>query len=146
MFTIDDLNNVTAYLLTLGGPRTPVEIRQFLDHISRETKIQLFHFDPFSDDPERVIEPMVYPPIQEITRLLERWNQENPGRNFVVHLFVHGDPNTFQNRRFREEWERIHPGQEDVVVHEFSIGNPDSLTRDQRGVVEDILGNWNSER
>ena len=36
MFTIDDLNNVTAYLLKLRGPMTPVEIRQCLDRIAQE--------------------------------------------------------------------------------------------------------------
>ena len=146
MFTIDDLNNVTAYLLELWGPMAPDEIRQFLDHISRVTRIRLFPFDPFASDPERVIEPMVFPPIQEITRLLEEWNQENPGRNFVRHLFFHGNPDTNQNRRSREEWERNHPGPEEVVVHEFRVGNPALLTGEQRRVVEDILRNWNSER
>ena len=100
---------------------TPVEIRQCLDRIAQEAGIPLLPFDPFAADPERVIEPMVFPPIQEITRLLEEWNQENPGRNFVLHLFFHGNPDTNQNRRSREEWERNHPGPEEVVVHEFMV-------------------------
>ncbi len=36
MFTLEDLNNLVAFLLEEQGPLTPVEIRQFLDRLAEE--------------------------------------------------------------------------------------------------------------
>ena len=140
MLTIYDLNNITGHILEEGGPMLAVDIRQYLDRIVRESKIPIFTEDLFKEiDPDRGIDPMLYPPMQAITQQLKVWDRDNPGKTSVVHLFYAGSPHTVENKRRRSEWERTHPGFEEIIDHEFIAGDHLALSAQQKEEVEKIL-------
>ena len=142
MLTIYDFNNVTAYCLELMGPMLPLNIQRNLEKIAREAGLFI---KPWNSEKEientrnGVIDVTQSPPMEAIAHQLKVWDPENSGRRFVVHLFYAGSPHTTKNRRRRQEWERNHPGNEEIVEHEFTAGNSDLLTAQQKEEVEQIL-------
>lgn len=148
MFTLEDLNNVVAFLLEEQGPLTPVEIRQFLDRLAEEHKLPVDLTDEIFNrinenstlrHSERVLDSNLYPPMREITQKIETWMENNPERRQVVHLFFSQSMEQRERRVRRDEWERNHPGQEEIVEHEFTAGNADLLTEEQRRELRRIL-------
>lgn len=94
MFTLEDLNNLVAFLLEEQGPLTPVEIRQFLDRLAEEHKLPVDLTDEIFNrinenstlhHSERVLDSNLYPPMREITQKIETWMENNPERRQVVH-------------------------------------------------------------
>jgi len=140
MLTIRDLDDITAYILAQRGPMLPVDIRQVLDKIAQESGF--FNVTGITEKEiwEFVIDPMYYPPMQAITRQLEEWDRKNhsDGR-IVVHLFYAGSPQRNKNRHRRKLWEMSHPGKEEVIEHEFTGGEPNRLTVEQKEEFEWIL-------
>ena len=155
MLTLDDLNNVVAFMLK-EGPLTPVEIRQFLDRLAEENRLPIDLIDTINNSningrrilrhTDRVIDPNLYPPMNVVTSEIQRWERENPGMVGVVHLFF--SPNTPLRLRedLRRTWMDEHPGREEVISHEFQAGDPDLLTEEQRQEVRRILTLLNGER
>lgn len=140
MFTYNDLNNITVYILEQRGPMLPVDIRQVLDRIVREANIPILPvWDSEARNRDRVIDPMLYPPMQEITRQLEEWDIYNPDKAIAAHLFYAGNPQSQENRDHRKEWEKSHNGPEEIIDHEFTIGNSDNLSEEQKDEVDRIL-------
>ncbi len=140
MLTVYDLNNITGYILEEDGPMLPVDIRQYLDQIVRESKMPILAEDLFQEiDPNRHIGPMLYPPMQAITLQLKEWDRDNPGKTSVVHLFYAGSPHTVENKRRRLEWERTHSGLEEIIDHEFIAGDHLALSAQQKEEVDQIL-------
>jgi len=130
MLTVDDLNNVAAYILSQRGPMHPMELRQFLDRIAREAGI--LH-------QEAVIDSEFHPPMRQISRQLEEWDRINPGRSSGFdHLIFWGNPRSLDNQRRKTAWLIAHPPREEVVDHEFNTGNPDILNESQKREVDQI--------
>lgn len=77
--------------------------------------------------------------MREITQKIETWMENNPERRQVVHLFFSQSMEQRERRVRRDEWERNHPGQEEIVEHEFTAGNADLLTEEQRRELRRIL-------
>ena len=119
---------------------SPVEIRQFLDRLARETNLPIDFDEIFNNingsrtlcHPDRVIDPNLYPPIQEINRQIETWMKNNPERRLVVYLFFSRSMEQRERRVRRVEWMRRHPGQEEIIELDFMAGDPIRLTERQR--------------
>jgi hypothetical protein len=77
--------------------------------------------------------------MQEITRQLEEWDKNNPGRGTIAPLFYAASPQSMENRSRREAWKLCHPEREEIVDHEFTIGNSDNLSEEQKDEVDRIL-------
>lgn len=128
MLTINDFDNVAAYILNQKGPMMPMELRQLLDRIARGAGVLVPRDEP--------IDPECYPPMRRISDSLEVWTKNNQESGNVVHLITFGNTQELNNQERQRNWEDNHPGQGIVILHELAVGNPHELSEDQINEVE----------